>query len=183
MPQHEARALLKRLRELQPQALAEVYDTYSQPIYAFALRLLGDAHLAEECVSETFFRLLKALQNGGGPTEDVRPYLYRTAHNWITDVYRRRELLPLDVDEDHTAEADPPPEVQFEHRQLERQARAALQRLTAEQRLVITLRFIEGLDQASVAQALGKPLSAVKALQHRGLEALRRMLASQTDME
>jgi len=63
-----------------------------------------------------------------------------------------------------------------ERRLLQEQARAALANLTAEQRLVIVLHFIEGWDQASIATALQKPLTAVKALQHRGLQALRRML-------
>ncbi len=183
MPQNEARSLLRRLKEFQPDALAEVYDAYSPSLYAFALRLLGEADLAEECVAETFYRLLKALQNGGGPAEDVRPYLYRVAHNWITDVYRRRHLIPLELDDEKSGLADPLPEQQFDRLELQKQARAALQRLTPDQRLVISLRFIEGMDQASVAQALGKPLSAVKALQHRGLEALRRMLINLSDAE
>jgi RNA polymerase sigma-70 factor (ECF subfamily) len=48
--------------------------------------------------------------------------------------------------------------------------------LTEEQRLVISLRFIEGLELEAVAQAVGKPLTAVKSLQHRGLQSLRRIL-------
>lgn len=178
MPQHEARALLKRLKKLQPDALAEVYDTYSQSIYAFALRLSGDVELAEECVAETFFRLLKALQNGSGPAEDVRPYLYQIAHNWITDYFRQQPLNPLPLEESWPSQTDAPLELEVDQRQKQARMRAALGRLTPDQRLVISLRFIEGLAQESVAQALGKPLSAVKSLQHRGLQSLRRMLVN-----
>ncbi len=49
-------------------------------------------------------------------------------------------------------------------------------RLTPEQREVVVLKFLEGWENAEVAALLGKPVGAVKALQHRALEALRRQV-------
>lgn len=181
MPQNKDPSLLRRAQALQPEALAEVYDAYSPAIYAYALRLLGDPQLAEECTAETFFRWLKALQNGGGPVNGLRPYLYRVAHNWITDVYRRKPMAELPMDDLQTPASDPPPDQLAEQRLRQEQARAALQRLTEEQRLVISLRFIEGLELEAVAQAVGKPLTAVKSLQHRALQSLRRILLERED--
>ncbi len=181
MPPNEATPLLRRLQTLQPEALAEVYDRYSSAIYAYALRLLGDEQLAEECTAETFYRLLKALQMGSSEIQNLRPYLYRIAHNWITDFYRRQPLQPLPLEGAALSQSDPPLEHQVLESCKQAQLRAALQRLTREQRLVVSLRFIEGLDQEDVAEALGKPLSAVKALQHRGLQALRRMLLKEEE--
>lgn len=51
---------------------------------------------------------------------------------------------------------------------------AALAELTEDQRQVIVLRFVEGCTSADVADRLGKPLTAIKALQRRAIEALRR---------
>ncbi len=65
---HEAK-LLQRLKQMDEQVLSEVYDTFNQEIFRYACGLLGDADLAEECVAETFSRLLLALSNGGGPHE------------------------------------------------------------------------------------------------------------------
>lgn len=168
--------LADRLAAFDQQALAEVYDTYSPALYAFALRLLGDENLAEECVAETFLRFLKALQNGSHPIRELKPYLYRLAHNWIQDHYRQKGRRPLEILDESYADPQRAVDEEAEHRLLQEQARAALANLTAEQRLVIVLHFIEGWDQASIASALQKPLTAVKALQHRGLQALRRML-------
>lgn len=175
---NDERVLLQRARQIDVQALAEVYDRFSPAIYAYAMRLLGDNDLAEECVAETFSRLLTALKNGGGPQEYLRAYLYRIAHNWITDRFRRNPpMAALDPylraderSEPHKVVAD----------ELERQqVRAALAVLTPDQRQVITLKYVEELDNFEIAAALKKPVSAIKALQHRALAALRRILEMQ----
>ncbi|RCK72565.1 MAG: RNA polymerase ECF-type sigma factor [Anaerolineae bacterium] len=171
-----AERLSERLAAFDEQALAEIYDTYSPALYAFALRLLGDEDLAEECVAETFFRFLKALRNGAQPIRELKPYLYRIAHNWIQDHYRQKGRRPLEMFDERLADPQQAVDIESESHFLQEQARAALAHLTAEQRLVIVLHFIEGWDQPSIAAALQKPLTAVKALQHRGLQSLRRML-------
>lgn len=167
--------LLRRAREFDEEALAEIYDTLSPAIYGYALRLSGDVDTAEECVAETFSRLLTALRNGQGPTDNVKAYLYRVAHNWITDRYRRMrpeialdpELRAADGMEPHTVVA-----AALENQQV----RSALKLLTADQHQVITLKYLEELDNAEIAEILHKPVGAVKALQHRALAALRRIL-------
>ncbi|NMB67222.1 MAG: sigma-70 family RNA polymerase sigma factor [Chloroflexi bacterium] len=171
--------LLQGARAFDPGCLAELYDRYSPEIYAYAWRLLGDVHLAEDCTAETFTRLLSALRSGGGPSDHLRAYLYRTAHNIATDHYRRHP--PADLSEDLSS-ADPPPEALAGLAQRQRQMRAALLRLTPEQRQVILLRFYQELDPAETAAALGRPTGAVKSLQHRALAALRRLL-NQEDIE
>jgi RNA polymerase sigma-70 factor (ECF subfamily) len=115
------------------------------------LRLLGDEDLAEECVAETFFRFLRALQNGGQPIRKLKPYLYRIAHNWIQDHYRHKGRRPLEILDASYADPQRAVDEETERHLLQEQARAALANLTAEQRLVIVLHFIEGWDQASIA--------------------------------
>lgn len=165
--------LLQGARVFDPDCLAELYDHYSPEIYAYAWRLLGDVDLAEDCTGETFTRLLSALRNGGGPSEHLRAYLYRTAHNWVTDHYRRQPPAEL---ADDLPSGGPGPETQAEHNQRGRRVRAALLHLTPEQRQVVALRYYQELDPAETAAALGRPVGAVKSLQHRALAALHRLL-------
>lgn len=54
--------------------------------------------------------------------------------------------------------------------------RKALAQLAPEQRQVIVLKYLEGWSNQQVAQALDKPVGAVKSLQHRAIEALRRLI-------
>ncbi len=167
--------LLQRARELNQAALGAIYDQYSPALYRYAARLLGNADAAEDCVAETFSRFLHALQNGSGPREHLQAYLYRVAHNWITDQWRRAPPPTDPLDPELPAHDGDP--AQIAGANWERaQVRAALARLTPDQRQVIALKFIEDLENEEIAHALGKPVGAVKSLQHRALGALRRVL-------
>jgi RNA polymerase sigma-70 factor (ECF subfamily) len=181
--------LLQRLKQMDEQVLAEVYDAFNQEIFRYACGLLGNTDLAEECVAETFSRFLLAISNGGGPRDYLRAYLYRVAHNWINDLHRRQPPPELPLDEELKADstllmsaqtfADPAcAAVDALERQ---QLRSALARLTNEQRQVITLKYMADLENEEIAQTLNKPVGAVKSLQFRALAALRRMLPDDGD--
>lgn len=168
------RELLPLAHRFNQSALAVIYDRYNAGIYYYSLRLLGDPALAEDCTAETFHRFLRALRNGGGPTDNLKAYLYRTAHNWVTDHYRRTP--PIQLDSEAPIEADDRPSQQAEENLIQARVRDALRMLTPEQRQVIALRFVEGWDLEHIAASLDKTIGAVKALQHRGVAALQRLL-------
>lgn len=167
--------LLQRARCFDLAALGEIYDSYSPGVFRYAIRLLGDADLAEECVAETFSRFLKALRNGGGPQDYLQAYLYQVAHHWITDYYRRQPLPELSLGETLVDEQEDLARSAVENIDQE-QVRAALARLTPEQRQVVVLKYLEGWENEAVAARLDKPVGSVKALQYRALGALRRLL-------
>jgi RNA polymerase sigma-70 factor (ECF subfamily) len=173
--------LITRARHFDLQALGEIYDAYSNGLYAYGWRLLGDTVLAEECVAETFARFLEALRRGKGPHSHLQAYLYRIAHNWITDYYRRHQALDEPLEEDFRSQTVGSLEDQVAERLWKKEVREALARLTPDQRQVLTLLYLEGWEKEDVAAALGKPAGAVKALQHRGINALRRILKWSTE--
>ena len=107
------------------------------------MRLLNDQELAEDCVSETFSRFLQVARKAGDPIENVRAYLYRVAHNWITDHYRRQPLTPLVLDvEIKDCPKSNPSLIAAEEMEKE-QVRKAILKLPADQQQVIHLRFLE----------------------------------------
>ncbi len=170
------RELLQRARNFEEPALAEIYERWSPALYRYAMRLMGEDDLAEECVAETFSRFLTALSHGSGPQDFLQAYLYRIAHNWITDHYRRSGPPQLPLDPDLHAEAGEEPSQAAAQGLMLQQIRAALPCLTPDQRQVIMLKFVEDWDNKDIARALDKPVGAIKALQHRGLDTLRRIL-------
>jgi RNA polymerase sigma-70 factor, ECF subfamily len=173
--------LLKRARVFDESALAEIYDRYSPGLYRYAVRLLGNADLAEECVAESFSRLLAAFHNGKGPQNYLQAYLYRIAHNWITDLFRREPHAPLPLEEALLQGSDLDPDELASDRAAYRALHAAIAQLTPDQRQVFVLKYWENWSNEAIAQALKKPVGAVKALQHRAIQSLkRRMLKEET---
>lgn len=175
--------LLQRAQRYEGKALAEIYDTYSPELYNYAYRQLGNPIQAEECVAETFKRLLEALSQRKGPRDHIRAYLYRIAHNWITDQYRRQPLPDVSLDDQMLSDPGPSPaQAAADNMQRER-LREALMKLNANQRLVVALKYLEGWSSPEIAQALDRPLEAVKGLLHRGIENLRQQLGDEMNAQ
>ena len=167
---------MERAKRFDTRALEEIFDKYSPGIYRYAYRLLGNTELASECMSETFSRFLNALKQGSGPEYYLQAYLYRIAHNWITDFYRRNTPIMVPLEQDlNDSQTEGPHEVVAAKLEIQ-QLRYALTLLTPEQRQVIVLKYLENSDNETIAQAMNKPIGAIKALQHRGIESLRRIL-------
>jgi RNA polymerase sigma-70 factor (ECF subfamily) len=176
MDSSQEKELLDGARHLDNLALAAIYDSFNRGIYSYSLRLLGEPDLAEECVAETFSRFLHALSKGSGPQQYLQAYLYRIAHNWITDHYRSQPPHSTELDENMADEAGPTLQQSLDTTLEQEKIRVALRQLTGEQRQVIALRFLEGWENEKVAAALNKPLGAIRALQHRAIENLRKLL-------
>ncbi|MHB9034761.1 MAG: RNA polymerase sigma factor [Anaerolineae bacterium] len=171
----DERFLIRQAQSFNQAALAGIYDEYSPRLYRYAWRLLGSEVQAEDCVADTFRRWLQALADGGGPRDHLQAYLYRIAHNWITDYYRR-EAPPVTALPENMADGSSSPSAEAEIRCRQDRVRAALQELTPEQRQVLVLKYLEELPNEEIARSMGKAVGAVKALQHRALAALRRLL-------
>jgi len=171
--------LLRAALRFDPKALAQIYDLYSPELYRYATRFLGDPTVAEDCIAETFSRFLKAIRAKRGPKDYLKAYLYRIAHNWIADYYRRTpdvaELKETFPDPDNALEQ----KVSLRMRQA--QVRKAMQQLTPDQQQVIALKYFEDWKNEEIAQAVKKPVGAVKSLQHRALTRLKKYLESKEE--
>jgi RNA polymerase sigma-70 factor (ECF subfamily) len=176
-------ALLERIQHWDMEALAQVYDTYAPAIYRYAYRRTGHPDLAQEITADTFQRLLTALKHGNGPQRHLRAWLYRVAHNLVVDSYRRQpQQGALPVDEVVLVEQSSH-ESNLEHKEQAARARAALQQLTPLQQQVVVLRFLEEMSLEEVANVVNRTVGAVKSLQHRALDSLRRILEVQDEVK
>ena len=178
----EEQRLLQFAAQLNTQALAEIYDSYSPGIYRYAMRLLGDTSVAEDCVAETFTRFLKALQERRGPRDHLQAYLYRVAHNWVVDFYREhQDASPLTEVLDETLRSDEFPEEEVTKRIRQKQIRDAIRHLTPNQQKVIALKYLEDWSNEEIAQVLHKSVGAIKSIQHHALVNLQKLLMDNTD--
>jgi RNA polymerase sigma-70 factor, ECF subfamily len=173
-----------RLRE--PAAVSRVYTAYAPALFRFFMAAVGDRHTAEDLTGEVFRSAIESLPGFRGPVEALGGWLFRIARHDLSDHRRRqarRPVQPLDDLLEEAAEAagaDDPEEVAIERIERDR-VLAALTRLTADQREVLLLRIVGGLTTPEVAAAVNKTTEAVKALQHRGLARLARVLGVTDD--
>lgn len=169
--------LIRRAKQGDPTALAEIYDRHQPAIYRYIFHQVSDVATAEDLTGEVFVRLVDKIDHFTYRGYPLLTWLYAIARNLVTDYHRRRARRPqlLALDERLVADvADP--EKAAELSLAQDRLTAALAHLTEDQRQVILLKFIAGLDNGTVARVLGKSVGAVKSLQHRGLAALRRIL-------
>lgn len=155
--------------------LIALYEDHSDLIYRYAYRYLSQEDLAEECVSDVFTRFLERVTTKKALNGNIKAYLYRMAHNWIVDYYRKRK-----PDEYLEAESVPSnksnPELHFSEKQRRERLRKALLNLPDDQRSVVELHVLEQWPHEKVAEVLGKTVEASRALQYRALRNLRQII-------
>lgn len=175
MTEDEAR-LIQRAKEGDPAAFAALYDRHRPAVYRYVYYRVGDVATAEDLTAEVFVRLVEKVDRFIYRGRPLLSWLYTIARNLIADHWRRSgQAIIVPLDEQLATDAGNPEEA-AERGLVQRRLAAALTHLTDDQQQVIILKFIEGLDNAEVARTLGKPVGAVKSLQHRALAALRRVL-------
>ena len=169
--------LVERARAMDADAWDELYSLHYGPIQRYALFRLNDVAAADDIAAEVFLEAVRGIGKYRYRGVAFRAWLYRIAHNLTAD-YRRKaatrsanESTPDELS--HSAPCDDFVPV-FER---ERDLRAAVALLTDDQQQVVILRFFEGLSLAETAEATGRREGAIKSLQHRAMERLRRILA------
>ena len=161
------------------QAFAGLYETYLDSIYRFIYLRVEDQQTAEDLTSTVFLRTwekLGAYQFRGVP---FRAWLFRIARNAVIDHYRtRKETAPLEVVLNSRDDNLLPVSQQVGLRIEAEQVMECMRQLTEDQRNVLTLKLVHGLNTKEVARSLGKRQGAVRALQMRGLQALAKIMES-----
>lgn len=173
----ETHSELDGLRALDPEAITDVHNRLYPAIYRYFRYRLGIDEIAEDLTAEVFVRLLEALHTGRGPDSNLRGWLMGMAAHMANDYYRKhyaRSYVELseDVETDH---ADDPHSI-VENLEGCRLVQASMKNLTEQQQQVLALRFGSGYSLEETAEVMGKKPNAIKALQYRALEALRRVL-------
>jgi RNA polymerase sigma-70 factor (ECF subfamily) len=174
----EEEALVRRAQGGDRAAFAALYDRHQPAIYNYVFYRVGSTPLAEDLTAEVFVRMVEKIDTFRGQGRPLLAWLYTIAGNLVIDHYRRAGRIdwqPLQEGE-RTASQSAGPEQKAEAHLDHLALAQAMEQLTEDQRRVVLLKFIEQRSNAEVAAILGKRVGAVKALQHRALAALCRIL-------
>lgn len=164
------------------EAVSWLFEQYHPRVYRYALARLGMAHDAEDVAAEAFTTVVRKVASFRWRGAGFEAWLFKIAANAVVDRHRRRARDPVELREDSG----------FENRaggqesdqallDAERgsELRALLDRLPADQREVLLLRFAGELSADEVGQVMGRKPNAVRQLQFRALEGLRRRMGEE----
>lgn len=172
---------LDRAREGDAAAFAELYDGFHVPVFRYLAARLDDRMEAEDMTSEVFVDAARRIRGFEGSADAFAGWLFTIARHDLTDRRRAERRRRVDPVAEVPIEAqEPDPADQVASRLDAARVREALARLTPDQREVILLKFAAGRSNDEVAHLLDKPVGAVKALQHRAVASLRRLLEEGT---
>jgi RNA polymerase sigma-70 factor (ECF subfamily) len=152
--------LLERIGLGDREAFDALYRRFVRPVFALALRRLGDRGRAEDATQETFTSVWRSARSYRPERGPGAPWLYAVARNAIVDRTRVRSEAPIEAPDEPTPEAGPAEEA--ERSWLSWRVHRALQDLPQQERTLLELAYWGGLSQSEIAEFLNIPLGTVK---------------------
>lgn len=154
------------------EALADLYETYFVRVYRFVFYRVSHKETAEDITEEVFIKAFAGLGNLE-KLEAFEGWLFQISRNLVIDYYRKKkQLVPLDSIE-NTLEYDTNV-VDIINLKLEQAILIKLlKELTDEQQTVIKMKFLEDLDNSTIAKLLNKTEGAIRVIQHRAISKLK----------
>ena len=141
--------------------------------------------MASDLAQETFIELVRSCRGLSGGPREIRAWVYRAAQRNVIDHVRYKNRRPEDLlaEAPESATVAKGPDDLAVEAESAHLIRRALARLSPDQAQVLSLRFLAGLSAPEVAAVMDKNEGAVRALQHRGVAALARILRAQAVLE
>jgi RNA polymerase sigma-70 factor, ECF subfamily len=161
-----------------PEAFRALFEKYKDTVYSIALRYSGDSAAAQDIAQDTFLKLFSAVGSFRGDS-NFDSWLYRMVVNSCFDQRRKtRRLTPL-VDEMLSMLRTPDLSVLEEvlRSEMSAQVRAVIDSLAPDQRMVVVLRYTQGLSYDEIAAILDCAPGTIASRLNRAHKVLERRLA------
>lgn len=169
--------LVESCKRGEREAFRALFDSYKDKVYSIALRFSGEPALAMDIAQDTFLKLFSSIRDFRG---DARfdTWIYRLVVNSCLDQKRRaRRLIPLPGHLVETLRASSDSLADLLRSEVTGRVRSAVDRLAPDLRIVIVLRYTEGLSYDEIADVLGCAPGTVASRLNRAHGILERRLS------
>jgi RNA polymerase sigma-70 factor (ECF subfamily) len=158
------------------EAIGRLYDELVGPVYRYIVGRVRRREDAEDLTHLVFERIVGALPRYRHDGKPFAAWAFRIARNAVIDHQRRsRQTEPLGVIRESPDGGASLDAISLREEEL-RELRAAIRRLTPDQREALRLRYAGGLSADEAAQVMGRRAGTIRGLTFRAIEALRRQL-------
>ena len=166
--------LIERIGGGDRSAFDQLYRRYSRPIFALALRRLGDRGRAEDAVQEAFASVWRSAASYRRERGAGAHWLYAVARNAIVDRGRAQRDYPAEPTEEPSPDPGPPESAESDWTAW--RVHRAVAALPERERIVVELAYWGGLSQSEIAERTGAPLGTVKTRTRSALSRLADLL-------
>jgi RNA polymerase sigma-70 factor, ECF subfamily len=171
------RELVAACQRGEREAFRALFEIYRDRIYSIALRYAGDEAAAMDIAQDTFLKLFGSIQHFRGDAA-FQTWIYRLVVNSCFDYKRRtRRLVPLATGFLATLRASADSLADLLRSEVRASVRSAVDRLSPSLRMVVVLRYTEGLSYEEIAVVLGCSQGTVASRLNRAHKALGRRLS------
>jgi RNA polymerase sigma-70 factor (ECF subfamily) len=184
MPQHEISLsdsdLIERLRQDDLDALGVLFERYRDRVFRTALVIVRDPAVAEDILQDCFLKVYANAQRID-TERPLAPWLYRVTVNlsytWLSRGKNRRTSIETVVDM-LVSPMKQAPDRLTEQTELRQNVRKAINDLSIDQRVVVVLYYLNGLNLQDIAEILDLPIGTVKSRLYYARENLRGRLGT-----
>mgnify|MGYP001239093714 CR=1 FL=1 len=157
----------------------ELYDQYHNDLYQFIFYMVKDKYLTEDLVQEVYIKVIQSYDTFQGKSSE-KTWLFSIARHVTIDYFRkhgrRKKYLSSNSIDEHQpfiSDQSPLPQEIAEKNEEIKKLYHYLDYCTEDQKMVLILRFIQGLSIKETASTLNWSESKVKTTQHRGINLLK----------
>ncbi len=191
----QEKTLVERARQGDLEAFNSLIMTYQNTAYNIAFRILGNHHDASDAIQEAFIKAFKAIRKFKGGSFKI--WLLRIVTNACKDALRASKRKPTvslypsapfaeglegELERTPFLASEENPENYAERQELARLVQKAIDTLPFDQKAVIVLADLEGLDYFEISEALGIPVGTVKSRLSRARAKVRDYLLAHEEL-
>jgi RNA polymerase sigma-70 factor (ECF subfamily) len=175
--------LVARAQDGELPAFEELVKKYQREVYGLACRIVSDPEEAKDMTQQAFLQAFVHIKSFRQDAQ-FRTWLFRIAINQCYNFLKTRKKFgdPVDVD-DMILAGDESPESDLVSQEDRQRLYAALEKLPAKQRAVITLKVEQGLSYQEISQVLGGTAGAARVNYCQALKTLKKYFHSEDEHE
>ena len=178
----EESKLIHKAKKADNDAFGALYDKYIKTIYRFVAVKVNTREEAEDITHEVFLSAWQNIQTYEPRGFPLSSWLYQIARNKIIDYYRSKRMPMADIEDVAETLAGPDDIAGELNVQLDfDRVKKSIKLLSSEYQDVILMRYMQDLSYEEIAKILGKSEGAIRILQHRAINNLKKIVMEENN--